>query len=949
MARPIRDSMPEAWHALDADTAFARLGSSPKGLSKEEAEARLSKAGPNELVQTERVSPIRIFLEQFTDVLVAILILAALVSGYLGLSRGESTEVWDALLIALIVLLNAGLGFLQEFRAERSLQALKALAAPRARVVREAETLLVPSRDLVPGDVVLLAAGDQVPADLRLSEAASLRTNEASLTGESTPVGKSTAPLPADAFLGDRKNLAFLGTTVEGGRGRGLVVATGMETELGKIAGLVQKEAKEETPLQRQLDRLGRQIGLLVLGIAGVVFVLMFLKEVDPLSNVELLFLTAVGLAVAAIPEGLPAVVTISLALGLQRMIRRHALIRKLPAVEALGAATVICSDKTGTLTKGEMNVREVYAGGHVYEIHGEGFDPSGEIVSEGRPVALHDVGDLREALVCGALCNDASIRREGGRWRCDGDPTEGALVVAAMRAGLDADVLRSEQPRVAEIAFTSERKRMSTLHAPASAQALRELLVVSEDRRHLSLAEIGAKMLYAKGAPERILEACRDHLVAGRRTPLTDYDRKQYAFQNQQMATHALRVLGLASRSFPGEVPPIREGGLETGLTFLGLVGMMDAPRQDAVAAVDRCKKAGIEVVMITGDHKLTAMAVAREMGILASGERALTGEELDRIPEDDLVRDVERIKVYARVSPEHKTRIVEAWKTRGHVVAMTGDGVNDAPALKRADLGVAMGITGTDVAKESADMVLTDDNFASIVAAVEEGRGIYENIRKFVAYLLSANAGEVSVMLLATLFIVDPAFLPFFTPVQLLWINLVTDGLPALALGVDPYPRDIMGRRPRDPKEGVLSRGIGFQIVIIAGILTAGTLGIFAWEVLDGSDPVRTQTVAFTTIVFFELFLVFAMRSPRQTVWQLGLLTNRKLIYAVLLSMALQILVIYAPPLQAAFHTEPLTAMDWVRTVLISFSAFLAVEVLKLVRQLRTKAPSPTEASPA
>ena len=949
MARPMHDSMAEAWHAVDAETALQRLRSSPTGLSKGEAARRLRTSGPNELVQTARVSPLRIFLEQFTDVLVIILIIAAVISGYLGISRGESTELWDAILIAIIVVLNSVLGFFQEFRAEKSLQALKALAAPKAHVVRDGEVLAVASRELVPGDVVVLAAGDKVPADLRLVEAASLRTDEASMTGESTPVTKATGVLPGDTFLGDRKNMAFMGTSVEGGRGKGLVIGTGMRTELGTIAGLVQQETKEETPLQRQLDRLGRQIGFIILGIAAVVFLLMFLKEVDPMRNLELLFLTAVGLAVAAIPEGLPAVVTISLALGLQRMIKRHALIRKLPAVEALGAATVICSDKTGTLTKGEMNVRTFFVDGRSYEVRGEGFDPAGDIRINGQPVDLRAHLDLREVLVCGVLCNDASLKREGGRWVCEGDPTEGALIVAAMRAGFDADVLRGEQPRVAELAFTSERKMMSTLHAPLSAQALQEILAVSEDRRHITLAEIGAKMLYVKGAPERILNACTHHLVDGERKLLSDYDRKQYLFQNQEMATRALRVLGLASRSFPDEVPPIHEEGLESGLTFLGLVGMMDAPRQDAVAAILRCKKAGIQVVMITGDHKLTAMAVAREMGILAAGDRALTGEELDRIREDELVRDVECIKVYARVSPEHKMRIVDAWKKRGHVVAMTGDGVNDAPALKRSDLGVAMGVTGTDVAKESADMVLTDDNFASIVAAVEEGRGIYENIRKFVAYLLSANAGEVLIMLLATLFIVDPRFLPFFTPVQLLWINLVTDGLPALALGVDPYPTDIMNRTPRSPREGVLSKDIGFLIVVVAIILTVGTLGLFAWELADGSDPIRTQTVAFTTIVFFELFLVFAIRSPRQTIWQIGFFTNRKLIYAVLISMALQLMVIYVPPFQVPFHTEPLTAFDWVRTVLISLSAFLVVEILKWFRQRWEKAPSPAGASSA
>ncbi len=936
--------MAEDWHAVDVEAALKREGSSPSGLSQAEASKRLAEVGPNELVQTTRIRPIRIFLEQFTDVLVIILIIAAAVSAYLGLSKGESADLYDAGLIVIIVVLNSVLGFVQEYRAERSLQALKALAAPKAHVIRGGEVLAIPSRELVPGEVVVLAAGDKVPADLRLFEVASLRTNEASLTGESTPVSKTTAALPREAFLGDRKNMSFMGTTVDGGRGKGLVVETGMRTELGKIAGLVQQETKEETPLQKQLDRLGRQIGLAILGIAALIFVLGLLEETDPVGHVELLFLTAVGLAVAAIPEGLPAVVTISLALGLQRMIRRHALIRKLPAVEALGAATVICSDKTGTLTKGEMNVRALLAGQKAYEVRGEGFDPAGEIRFQGEGLDLAAHPDLREALVCAMLCNDASVRKQGERWIVEGDPTEGALIVAGMRAGLDADILRAGRPRVAEIAFTSERKMMSTLHAPLSQEELGKILAVAEDQRHTPLAWVASKELFVKGAPERVLAACTHHLVDGERTPLTDYDRNQFLFQNQEMATRALRVLALATRSFPREMPPIREEALETGLTFLGLVGMMDAPRLDAMDAIARCTRAGIRVVMITGDHKLTAMAVAREMGILSEGERGMTGEELEKISDEELVRDVEDIKVYARVSPEHKMRIVQAWKKKGHIVAMTGDGVNDAPALKRSDLGVAMGITGTDVAKESADMVLTDDNFASIVAAVEEGRGIYENIRKFVAYLLSANAGEVLVMLLATLMLgaglIDRQFLPFLTPVQLLWINLVTDGLPALALGVDPYPTDIMNRPPRDPKEGVLSKDIVFLIIVVAAILTVGTLGLFFWELAGGADATRAQTVAFTTIVFFELFLVFAIRSPRQTLWQIGFLSNKKLIYAVLLSMALQVMVIYLPLFQGPFNTEALTAFDWIRAVLIALSAFFIVEMLKLARQRRASA---------
>src|SRR5213083_68302 len=703
-----------------------------------------------------------------------------------------------------------------------------------------------------------------------------------------------------------------------------------MATELGKIAGLVQQETKEETPLQKQLDRLGRQIGIAILSAAGLIFGIGVLR--DP-RHIELLFLTAVGLAVAAIPEGLPAIITISLALGLQRMIRRGALIRKLPAVEALGAASVICSDKTGTLTKGEMNVRILVAGARSCEVSGEGFDPKGTVKADGRPVDPAADAGLRRLLECGVLCNDAFLKRERDRWIVEGDPTEGALIVAAVRAGLDVEAVRTRWPRVAELAFTSERKKMSTLHAALPASEVQHILAVPEGER-LRRLEGGAANLHVKGAPERILAACSHHLVDGERKPLSDDDRGQYLFRNQELAIRALRVIAHATREFSGGVPPLTEAALETDLTFLGFAGMMDAPRADAIEAIRRCKKAGIRVVMITGDHKLTAMAVAREMGILGEGDRALTGEELEKMSDEELVREVTHIRVYARVAPEHKMRIVDAWKKVGHIVAMTGDGVNDAPALKRSDLGVAMGITGTEVAKESADMVLTDDNFASIVAAVEEGRGIYENIRKFVAFLLAANAGEVRIMCIATLAMGDPRFLPFFAPVQLLWINRVTDGLPALALGVDPYPTDIMDRPPRNPREGVLSRDILFLIFVVSAILTVGTLGVFFLELQEGADAVRARTVAFTTIVFFELFLVFSMRSPRQTIWQIGLFTNTKLILAVLASMSLQVAVIYTPFLHDVFETEALSPLDWLETVLISFTAYAFVEVLKVVR---------------
>jgi len=921
------------WHNLSSEAALQRLEATPLGLSKGEAAARLARHGPNELVQTTRISPLRILLSQFTDVLVIVLIVAATISAFLGLSKGESAEFLDAALIFVIVALNATLGFVQEYRAERSLQALKALAAPKAHVVRDGGAAVVPARDLVPGDIVLLAAGDRVPADARLLEVAGLRTNEASLTGESLPVSKSTDSLRADTFLADRRNVVYMGTTIEGGRAKALVVATGMTTELGKIATLVQRETKEDTPLQRQLDRLGKQIGIAVLGIATFVFAVNVSRDI---SQVDVFFLTAVGLAVAAIPEGLPAVVTIGLALGLQRMVKRNALMRKLPAVETLGAATVICSDKTGTLTKGEMNVRAILVSGRSYEVRGDGFDPTGEILGGGGRVRLEDHPDLRELLVCAVLCNDASLRREGDRWTIDGDATEGALVVVAARAGMDAGASRVGLPRVAEIPFTSERKKMSTVHVKAPVSEVQELLTLPEDRRTTRLAGFGAKQLYVKGAPERVLAACTTHLVDGEVRPLADFDRKQYLFRNQEMATRALRVLAFAGREFPAELPPFEESALERGLTFLGLIGMMDAPRQEAIRAATECRKAGIRVVMITGDHKLTAMAVAREIGILGEGDLALTGEEIEKISDEELARDVERIKVYARVAPEHKVRIVDAWKKKGHVVAMTGDGVNDAPALKRSDLGVAMGITGTDVAKESADMVLLDDNFASIVSAVEEGRGIYDNIRKFVRYMLSTNSGEVLAIFIASVLALPLPLLPL----QILWINLITDGFPALALTVEPKEQGLMERRPRDPKAGILSGGIGFHIVWVGLLMMVGTLAVFLWALQNRpGDPDHTEarTLAFLVLTMFQVFHVLAIRVERKSVFTEGFFRNRHLIGAVLLTVALQLLVIYVEPFRGAFRTFPLPAEELLMATLIGSSVFFAVEFEKWIRRRR------------
>jgi len=900
--------MPGDWHTLSVEEAYGGQASSPIGLDLDEAARRLSRVGPNELEQLTKISPVGIFLSQFLDALILVLIAAAIISAYFGVTGGGTTELYDAALIAFIVLLNGVLGFVQEYRAERSLEALRNLAAPRARVVRGGEPKSIPSREVVPGDLLMLAPGDKVAADARLVEAVNLGVNEASLTGESLPVAKHTDPLRSNTFLADRRNMLYMGTTIDAGRGRAIVVATGMRTELGKIAGLVQEQEKSETPLQRRLNRLGKQLGIVILGICAFVFLFGYVREPE---NIQELFLTAVALAVAAIPEGLPAVVTITLAIGLQRMVRRNALIRKLPAVEALGAVTVICSDKTGTLTKGEMNVRAVHAGGREFLVEGEGYDPKGQILRDGRAVDLAAEPDLALTLRCAMLCNDASVRvGPDGAPASDGEATEIALVVAGMRVGLRKEMLERESPRLAEVPFTSERKRMSTVHAASSP---------------------GRRVVYVKGAPERLLALCNRIRVDGQDRPMDDAVRKRLLFQNQELATRALRVLGMAYREAPADVAPTADV-LERDLVFLGLVGMMDAPRRDAIDAVRRAKQAGVQVVMITGDHKLTAMAVAREMEIFGRGDLALTGEELDGMSDPDLEGKVERVRVYARVAPEHKVRIVKSWRAKGHIAAMTGDGVNDAAALKSSDIGLAMGITGTDVAKESADMVLTDDNFATIVAAIEEGRGIYDNIRKFVRYLLSTNAGEVLVLFLAT-----ALFLPLpLLPIQLLWINLITDGFPALALGVEPKERGLMERRPRNPKEGILAGGIGLHILWVGSLMAVGSLGLYAWALPRlGVDAARTLT--FYTVAMFQVFHVLAIRVSRQSVFTAGFFRNRYLIGAVLLTVGLQLAVIFLPALQPIFRTESIPLVEFALATAIASSVFFAVEAEKAIRRRR------------
>jgi len=911
----------ENWHALPVDTVTHELNSNvDRGLTQAEAARRLASAGPNELPEAAPPSPLTMFLAQFSSLIIWVLLGAAVVSGLL--------QEWiDAAAIVAIVILNALLGFVQEFRAERSLAALKKLSIATARVIREGSARSIPARELVPGDVILVDAGDRIPADSRLIYSTTLRTQEASLTGESTPVEKSAESIPrSEVPLGDRRNMLFMGTAAVSGKGRALVAATGLETELGKIAALLSRETeaeREATPLQRRLEQLGRTLLWLSLATVLVVFLLGALRGVP----LVLMFLTAVSLAVAAIPEGLPAVVTITLALGVTRMVQRHALVRRLPAVETLGSTTVICSDKTGTLTKNEMTVTRLFVSGHLYEVTGEGYEPAGEIREadgEGREARGERCGDhplplasglspglapgLRRLLTAAVLCNGAELRQEGSVWQVLGDPTEGALLVAAAKVGLLKNDLERQHPALGEVPFDSERKKMTVVrHMPTGAVA------------------------FVKGAPDVLLRDCTAWLTRdGQVEPLTEERCEQIFSANQQFASGALRVLGVAVRSLDHQPEAYAASSLERELTFLGLIGMKDPIRPEAKAAVAACRTAGIRTVMITGDHKDTAVAIALDLGIFDGGAQAMSGMELDRLSDDELEKRVAGTAVYARVSAEHKLRVVRAWKQRGAVVAMTGDGVNDAPALKSADIGVAMGITGTDVTKEASDMVVTDDNFASIAAAVEEGRGIYDNIRKAIYYLLSCNISEILLMLLATLFALPLPLLP----VQILWINLVTDGLPALALAVDPKEPDLMKRPPRPPAEPFFTTGRFLFLLGQGSFLALITLGAFIY-CLYGMDLNldRARGLTFTVLVLVQLFHAFNNRSDRRSLFDIGITTNTPLLGAVALSIALQAAIILSPAMQRIFGVAPFDPEHWLLALGMGVSPLLAMELCKAV----------------
>ncbi len=888
------------WHTLDATGCFARLEAGPDGLNRDEATRRLEEHGPNEIEAAKPVPAWRLLLNQFRSVLIFVLLIAI----GLSLSLGHTLE---AIVITVIVIFTVAFGFLQEYRATRALEALRDMAAPMATALRAGVPIELPARELVPGDVVLLETGDRVPADVRLLDAAALQVNEAALTGESLPVDKSTDALASDTPLPDRSNKAHAGTHVTHGRARGLVVATGMQTELGHIARLLQTVEDRKTPLQHNLDRVGRNLGRAAFALVAVVVALGLWRGQELVDT--LIF--GIALAVAVVPEALPAVVTISLAIGVQRMVRRNALVRRLPAVETLGCVSVICSDKTGTLTRGEMTVRQVFCGGQLLQVTGAGYEPRGEFRSQGQRIEPTDA--LLDFLRAAACASDArvTIDEETDHWHAQGDPTEAALVIAAVKAGLLRSELDEESPRIAEIPFTSETKRMVTLHAGRAGQ-----------------------VAYVKGAPEVVLEQCSSWLGDEGERPLTGSDRAAVEAAADAMANDALRVLAVArQRSATLE-------STERDLVLLGLAGMSDPPRPEAKAAVENCREAGIRPIMITGDHPATAEAVARELGILDDHGTVLTGRELETLADDALARQIGQVAVFARTSPAQKLRVVDSLQTAGAVVAMTGDGVNDAPALKQSDIGVAMGLTGTDVSKEAADMTLLDDNFASIVAAVEEGRGIYSNIRKYLMYLLSSNIGEMGLMLAASL-----AGLPLpLSAVQILYVNLATDGLPALALAVDPPDRDLMRRPPRDPETGIFSTPV-VVLMLLGGIWSAAVnLGIFLWALNSGHGLGHAMTMTFLSLVLIQLLKAYNFRSEREPLRREPF-ANRWLNRAVLWELIALGGVLGIPGLRTAFGLELPTIQEWLVVVAAAGSVVPVLELGKM--WIRHRWPEPGDAA--
>lgn len=907
---------------------LATLGTDPRGgLSTDQVRTRLAQFGPNSLIAETPVPAWRKFFRQFRDVLVVLLLIATFISAFVWFYERDSALPYEALTILAIVVVNAVLGYVQTSRAEQAIASLRAMSPAKATVVRDGERRIVLAAALVPGDLLSVEEGDTIPADARLVQATALETAEATLTGESVPVSKDAAPISFAAQVGDRHNMVFSGTTATYGRGLGVVVATGMQTEIGRIARLLRETPSETTPLQEQLSRTGKLLGLIVIAIAIVMITTIIIAEhVTGLSAIVDVFVLGVALAVAAVPEGLPTIVTVVLSSGVQRMAKRHALIRHLAAVETLGCANVIASDKTGTLTKNEMTVRKVVTAGGTVNIATAACVAPG-IVSERREESLNDPlrFELDRALTIAARANNATLRQDDGRWGVQGDPTEGALLLAARSAGLDARYLGSHFIRIAEVPFSSERKLMTTIDREAAGQE--------------------RTFVFTKGAPDVLLAHCSHELVGSETAVLTKKRRTEIARATEELAGEALRTLGMAYRIFPKgtEEALLHNESVERDLVFAGLVGMIDPPREEAKQAVARARDAGIRPIMITGDHPRTAEVIAKELAI-DDGGRVATGLELENLSDEELLEITKTTSVYARVTPEHKLRIVKALQRDGAIVGMTGDGVNDAPALKTADIGIAMGITGTDVSREVADMVLADDNFATIVAAVEEGRAIFSNIRKFLRYLLSSNIGEVMAMFLGVLLARSIGLtagerglaLPLLAT-QILWINLVTDGAPALALGLDPAEKTVMDAPPRPREERAITGRMWWGIAFVGAVMAIGTLGVLDASLPGGlinasGDIHYAQTMAFTTLMLFQMFNVFNSRSDEQSAF-IHLFSNGWLWLAVGVSVALQVAVIYLPGLQQAFSTVPLSLADWLLCAAVASSVLWLRELSKLV----------------
>jgi Ca2+-transporting ATPase len=897
----------ESWHALEVDETLSKLDSSKKGLTSTDAADRQKKYGFNQLVAAKKSSPVKIFLAQFKSILILILLAAAIISFATG-------HQFDAIIILIIVILSSVLGFVQEYRAEKALEALTRMLVPTALVLRDGKEVQVPAKDIVPGDILVLKEGDKVAADARLVEINNLHVNEAPLTGESIPVEKWVEKAAKDAAILDKKCMVFSGTEVTCGKAKAVVVAIGMNTEFGKIAGQVSAVEKKETPLEKRTKEIGKWLGAAALGVSITVIALGILRGLDILE----MFLFGIALAVAAVPEALPAIVTGSLAIGMYKMAKKNALVRKMPAVETLGSTTVICSDKTGTLTKGEMTVRKVWtADGAMLDVTGVGYSPQGKVEAKNNQKALESecFSLLMKASV---LCNDADIISEGDKWIVRGDPTEGALVVATLKAGIQKDVMRNDYPRVNEFPFSSDRKRMTTIH---SQQAKAD----------------GKNLIFMKGAPEIILRYCTHLCTEGKTDKLTEQKLKQVLGVNEEMASGGLRVLGIAYKEVSGDAANFKEEVAESELVFLGLVGMMDPPRKEAMDAVRLCRQIKIKPIMITGDHKLTALAVAKEIGIFKEGDEVLTGEDLERMSQEEFEDKVRHVTVYARVSPLHKLKIVEAWKKKGEVVAMTGDGVNDAPALKKADIGVAMGITGTEVTKESADLVLADDNFATIVNAVELGRWTYDNIKKYLTYLLQANIIEIVILSFAVL-----AGYPLpLLPVHILYINLATDGLPAIALGLSPAEPDIMKRPPRNPKESIFTKDVKVFLVRAVVIAVPILLWIFLGSLAEGIEVAQTRL--FLVLIFIELVLAISCRSLKYTVFKAR--PHKLLIATIIWEIALIALIVNVEFLRDAFKLAPIGLYEVGLIAGVSVFVFALLELTKWLMHRHDDKPLQTE----